>query len=96
MTKNRELSRKEEAELSGSKKKVKERHHADFNDGLSESGHSQGGQSSWGATKKSFKDKLVGEILGAYAKAFDFLDLLNMEVDSDEEVEDLQEGVSSS
>ena len=51
MTKNRELLREEEAELSRSKKKVKEGHHADFNDGLSESGHSQGAQNSWGAEK---------------------------------------------
>ena len=43
MTKNRVLSREEEAELSRSKKKVKEGHHTDFNDGLSDSGHSQGG-----------------------------------------------------
>ena len=41
MTKNRELLREEEAE-----KKVKEGHHADFNEGLSESGQSQGAQSS--------------------------------------------------
>ena len=43
MTKNRELSREEEAELSRSKKKVKEGYHADFNDGISENGQSQGG-----------------------------------------------------
>ena len=59
MTKNRELSREEDAKLSRSKKKVKEGHHADFNEGLSESGQSQGAQSSWGAEKKTFKDKLV-------------------------------------
>ena len=95
MTKNRELPREEEAELSRSKKKVKEGHHADFNDGLGESGHSQGGQSSWGAAKKTFKDKLVGEIPGAYVKAFDFSDLLDMEADSDEEVEELREGLAT-
>ena len=43
MTKNKELSREEEDELSKSKKKVKEGHCANFNEGLSESGHSQGG-----------------------------------------------------
>ena len=95
MTKNRELSREEEAELSRSKKKVKEGHHADFNEGLSESGQSQGAQSSWGAKKKTFKDKLVGEIPGAYAKAFDFSDLMDMEADSDEEVEELCEGIAA-
>ena len=38
MSKNRELSREEEAELSRSKKKVKEGHHADFNEDLHENG----------------------------------------------------------
>ena len=36
---------------------------------------------------------MVGEIPGAYAKAFDFSDLMDMKVDSDEEVEDLPEGL---
>ena len=40
MTKDKELSREEEAELSKSKKKVKEGHCANFNEGLSKSGHS--------------------------------------------------------
>nr|POE81163.1 hypothetical protein CFP56_30352 [Quercus suber] len=79
------------AELSRSKKKVKEGHHAEFNDGLSEGGHSQGGQNSWGTTKKTFKDKLVGEIPEAYAKAFDFSNLMDLEADSSEEVEELCE-----
>ena len=95
MTKNRELLREEEAELPRSKKKVKEGHHANFNEGLSKSGHSQGAQSSWGAEKKTFKDKLVGEIPGAYAKAFDFSDLMDMEADSDKEVEELREGLAA-
>ena len=93
MSKNRELLREEEVELSRSKKKVKEGHHADFNEALHENGHLQGGPSSWGAEKKTFKDKLVGEIPGAYAKAFDFSDLMDMEADSDEEVEELCEGL---
>ena len=93
--KNRVLSREEEAELSRSKKKVKEGHHADFNDGLSESGHSQGSQTPWWDAKKTFKDKLVGEIPGAYAKAFDFSDLMDMEADSNDEVEQLREGLAA-
>ena len=95
MTKNRELSREEEAELSRSKKKVKEGYHADFNDGISESGQSQGGQNSWGAAKKSFKDKLVGEFPGAYAEAFEFSDILDLDADSDEEMEELREGLAA-
>jgi len=74
---------------------VKEGHHAEFNDGLSKGGHSQEGQNSWGTPKKTFKDKLVGEIPGAYAKAFDFSDLMDMEADSDEEVEELREGLAA-
>ena len=95
MTKNRELSREEEAELSRSKKKVKEGYHAEFNDGTSESGQSQGGQNSWGAAKKSFKDKLMGELPGVYAKAFEFSETLDLDADSDEEVEELREGLTA-
>nr|POE48358.1 hypothetical protein CFP56_78669 [Quercus suber] len=94
MTKNRELSREEEVELSRSKKKVKG-HHANFNNVLSKSGHSQGGQTPWGDAKKTFKDKLVGEIPGAYAKAFDFSDLMDMKAESDKEVEELREGLAA-
>ncbi|XP_030923106.1 uncharacterized protein LOC115949992 [Quercus lobata] len=95
MTKNRELSREEEAELSSSTKKVKEGYHADFNDGISESGQSQGGQNVWGAGKKTFKDKLMGEILGAYVEAFDFSELLDLDADSDDEMEGLREGLAA-
>ena len=58
-------------------------------------GHSQRGQSSWGAIKKTFKDKLAGEIPRAYVKAFDFSDLLDMEADFDEEVEEFREGLAT-
>ena len=37
----------------------------------------------------------MGEIPGAYAKAFDFSDLMDMEADSDEEVEELREGLAA-
>ena len=37
----------------------------------------------------------MGEIPRAYAKAFDFSDLMDMEVDSDEEVEELHEGLEA-
>ena len=56
-SKHHVLSREEEAELSRSKKKkVKVVHHANFNEGSTESGHSQGHQNAWGLPKKSFKD----------------------------------------
>lgn len=92
-SKNRDLTREEEAELCRSTKKVKDVHHADFNDGSSESGHSQDAQKTWGASRRTFKEKLVGEIPGAYAKAFDFTNLLGMEEDSDEEMDELCEGL---
>lgn len=92
-SKNRDLTREEEAELCRSTKKVKDVHHADFNDGSSESGHAQDAQNTWGASRRTFKEKLVGEIPGAYAKAFDFTDLLGMEEDSDEEMDELCEGL---
>ena len=64
-------------------------------DRSSENGHSQDQQTEWGSLKKSFRDKLVGVILGAYAKAFDFIDFMEAgdEAKSDEEVEDLREGL---
>ena len=37
----------------------------------------------------------MGEIPGAYVKAFNFSDLLDMEADSDEEVEELREGLAT-
>ena len=42
-----------------------------------------------------FKKKLVGEIPGAYTKAFDLLDLMDMEAESDDEVEELREGLAT-
>ena len=38
---------------------------------------------------------MVGEIPGAYAKAFDFSDLMDMEADLDKEVEELCEGLAA-
>ena len=92
--KHRVLSREEEAEISRSKKKVKDVHHTGFNDGISKGGSSHGHQTAWGSPKKSFKDKLVGEIPGAFAKAFDFTDLMEDKVESDDEMLDLREGLA--
>ena len=66
------LLREEEAELARSNKKVKDINHAEFNEGTSE------GSLSWNSYKHgnknnvSFRDKLIGEIPGAFAQAFDF------------------------
>ena len=93
--KHRVLSREEEAEISRSKKKVKDVHHAGFNDGTNEGCSSRGHQTAWGSPKKSFKDKLVGEIPGAFAKAFDFIDLMEDEIESDDEMLELREGLTA-
>ena len=47
--------------------------------------------------KKSFKDKLIGEIPGAYAQAFDFSEYIynGMESESDSEVDSLRQGVAA-
>ena len=92
-SKNRNLSREEEAELARSKKKVKDVHHFDFANDACENIHSQAFQNTWGANQTTFKEKLVGEIQGAYAKAFDFTDFLDMEAESDEEMDELREGL---
>ena len=81
------LSREEEEELARSKKKVKAVTHAGFCDG-----HSSGPASpshaggSWNPSA-SFKDKLVGEIPGAFSQAFSFEDGMDDDAKSDGEVE---------
>lgn len=95
LSKHRVLSREEEVELSRSKKKVKDVHHAEFHDGSSDGDHSQGHQNAWGSSRASFKDKLVGEIPGAFAKAFNFAELMDDEAESDDEVSDLREGLAA-
>ena len=92
---NRELTREEEAELSRSTKKVKDVHHAGFNEGLSEDGQGHDLHNAWGTDRKTFKEKLEGAIPGAYAEAFDFSDLLDKEAESDDEVEELREGLAA-
>ena len=70
------LSREEEVELARSNKKVKDYHHVEFNDGSKESSPAPGQQSSGSFAKASFKEKLVGEMPGAYVSAFDFESLM--------------------
>ena len=73
---------------------MKDVHHAEFNDGSSDGGHSQSHQNTWGSAGASFKDKLVGEIPGAFAEAFDFPDLMDAKAESNDEVSNLQEGLA--
>ena len=64
-------------------------HHAIKENNLTRPGHSTY------PPKLSFKDKLVGEILGAYSQAFAFLDQMEAESDSDEEIEEVREYLAS-
>ena len=86
--KPRMLSRGEEAELARSNKKVKGGHHEGFKDGF----YDRSGEplpSEWSrqpfAKDASFRDKLVGTIPGAFAKAFDLTDPMDEDVYSDDD-----------
>ena len=74
---------------------MKDVHHAEFNEGPSEGSQDQRHQSVWGSPKTSFRDKLVREIPGAFAKAFDFMDLMDDDAESDDEVTDLRDGLAA-
>lgn len=83
------LSHDEEDELVQSNKKVKDSHCAN-----------EDNSSSWDGvsaypSKLSFRDKLVGEILGAYFQSIDLSKYMDAESDSDEEVEEVREGIAS-
>nr|POF05802.1 uncharacterized protein CFP56_44105 [Quercus suber] len=82
----RTLSREEEAELARSNKKVKDISHAEFNEGTGEDSPPRNNHLHGNMGNVSFKDKLIGEIPGAFAQAFDFSD--QMEADSDSDIDD--------
>nr|POE53701.1 uncharacterized protein CFP56_36862 [Quercus suber] len=93
MESSRALSREEQEELVRSKKKVKDVSHGGFQEGLDSAASSPRiGGGVWSRTM-SFKDKLVGEIPGAFTQAFNFGNLMEDDADSDEEVEGLREGL---
>ena len=85
------LSMEEQEELSCSNKKVKNVGHAGFQEGLDTlSSSPRHGRGSWNQTG-TFKDRLVGEVPGAYTQAFSFGDLIEDDIESDHEVEALRE-----
>ena len=86
--KPRLLSREEEAELARSNKKVKDIHHADFNNGSREGSPSPVSHNTESSFGGSFKDKLIGDIPGAFVKAFEFENLMDEDVESDCENEE--------
>ena len=75
--KPRLLSREEEAELARSNKKVKDIHHVDFNNGSREGSPSPVSHNTESSFGGSFKDKLIGDIPGAFVKAFEFENLMD-------------------
>ena len=87
--KPRTLSREEEAELAHSNKKVKGGHHVGFKDGSCDRSVENPPISDYSKppnTKdSSFRDKLIGTIPGAFAKAFDLADQMDEDVYSDDE-----------
>uniref|UniRef100_A0A7N2KN43 CCHC-type domain-containing protein n=1 Tax=Quercus lobata TaxID=97700 RepID=A0A7N2KN43_QUELO len=87
------LSREEQEELIRSNKKVKDVNHAGYHEGRDSFPSSPShGYSPWNRAT-SFKEKLIGEILGAFTQAFNFGELMEDDVESDDEVEDLRQGL---
>lgn len=72
-------SREEDDELQRSTKKVKDDHQP----------------ASPGGAERSYKEKLLGEILGAYEQAFEFMNGMETEVESDEDILELSSGVAA-
>ncbi|KAK9983119.1 hypothetical protein SO802_032644 [Lithocarpus litseifolius] len=89
MMKPRTLSREEEAELARSNKKVKGGHHDGFKDGSwdrsRENSQTIDRSNPPNVRETSFRDKLIGAIPGAFAKAFDFADQMEEDENSDDD-----------
>ncbi|KAL0002934.1 hypothetical protein SO802_016715 [Lithocarpus litseifolius] len=80
-------------ELARSNKKVKNVNHAGFSDSSDSRPSSPSQPQGLWSRAMSFKDKVVGEIPGAYTQAFNFEDLMEDDEESDDEVESLREGL---
>ena len=89
MERSRSRSLEEENELVCSTKKVKDSHCA-----IDERRSMHDGEPSY-PPKLSLKDKLVGEIPGAYSQAFAFTDQMEADSDLNEEIEEIREGFAS-
>jgi len=87
------LSREEQEQLIRSNKKVKDVSHAGYQEGQDSFPSSPShGYSPWNHAT-SFKDKLTGEIPGAFTQAFSFRDLMEDNVELDDEIEALRESL---
>ena len=88
------LSREEEAELTWNTKKVKDVWHAGFMESQGSSSLEPSQAFTFRKPPLSFKDKLVGEIPGAYTRAFNFKKFMEDDAKSDDEVEPLRQGLA--
>ena len=93
MEMERSLSLEEQAELARSNKKVKNVTHAGFCEGQSSGSASPSFAGGHGSQNVSFRDKLLGEIPGAYTQAFCFEEFMDDDPESDDEVETLRQGM---
>ena len=90
------LSQEEQAELTRSNKKVKNVNHTDYGEGQDAMPPSPNHSFSPWNRAVSFKDRLMGEIPGAFSQAFKLVDNMEDESDSEEaEVEALREGLAT-
>ena len=87
------LSQEEQAELARSNKKVKNVNHAGFSESSDSRPPSPSQPQGLWSREVSFKDKVVGEIPGAFTQAFNFGDLMKDDAESDDDVEALREGL---
>nr|POE52362.1 hypothetical protein CFP56_65593 [Quercus suber] len=87
------LLREELEELARSNKKVKSVNHVGFSDSSDSRPSSPSQAQGMWSRAISFKDKVVGEIPGAYTQAFNFGELMEDDEESDDEVEALREGL---
>ena len=87
------LSCEEQEQLACSNKKVKNVNHVGFSESSDSRPSSPNQTQGMWSRATSIKDKVVGEILGAYTQAFNFGDLMEDDEESDDEVEALKEGL---
>lgn len=89
----RSLSWEEQEELTHSTKKVKFVIQAGHCEGEGSGSPSPSHAGGAGSHSTLFKEKLMGEIPGAYTQAFNFDDFMDNDGESDEEVESLRQGI---
>ena len=89
----RSLSREEKEEPVRSTKKVKSVSHVGFGKGHSSSPVSLSCDGGLWNTNATFRDKLLGEIPGAFSQSFNFEDGMDDDAESDEEVETPRQGL---